>query len=566
MKSLGQNISSLISRFRNDVYLENLSTTTGTDSLVVDSDGKISKNTSIGGDITSLGTLTSLTVTGASDLGISTFRLTHQDADQVGASITASNTSADILHVDCSTLKSAAAIYLDIDDSSTTSHERSLFVIDYDKSGVVGSGADNTTIGVGINMADAATNHASGAVNMTGIKVDIDSANAQGTILQKGLILNVASDSTGDANGTFGIETSVMDGATDIKIKSSANGNDYCTINTTTNGATTITTVDADEALANFEVAADGDITLDANGQIKLEPASGNNILLDGTVTVDGGSVTGVTTLGVDSVSLTAVQTSAESFSNDDVSIMTSAAIEDKILSYSYGDITGVRLTADDTNVASASSGSANFTIAGGEGIDTSVSGTTLTITGEDATTSNKGVASFATGDFTVSSGAVSVKRRAVFTFRGYGTADGTNYEAPEILSDTNAPFEHNTSYGSDGLTAQEPRVFLKSGAYVMPNDGVLKNWTGWATSAGSGTIDISLFKVTPTRNSSTNLTPVLLKNTQFTALGNTKMEDFAETSFSVTFSAGDMIYTAIKGSTNNKAWWLSSTLEVEWT
>ena len=81
----------------------------------------------------------------------------------------------------------------------------------------------------------------------------------------------------------------------------------------------------------------DSDLTLDADGQIKLEPASGSNILLDGTVTVDGGSVTGVTTLGFDNVDLTAVQTSGESFADSDTSVMTSAAIDDKInTKYSY--------------------------------------------------------------------------------------------------------------------------------------------------------------------------------------------------------------------------------------
>ena len=45
MKWVGQHIYNLISRFRDDVYLERLSTTNEKSVLVVDSDGKISKNT-----------------------------------------------------------------------------------------------------------------------------------------------------------------------------------------------------------------------------------------------------------------------------------------------------------------------------------------------------------------------------------------------------------------------------------------------------------------------------------------------------------------------------------------
>ena len=50
------------------------------------------------------------------------------------------------------------------------------------------------------------------------------------------------------------------------------------------------------------------------------------------------------------------------------------------------------------------------ISVLGGEGIDVTHSGTTITVAGEDASTSNKGVASFADANFTVSSGAVTAK------------------------------------------------------------------------------------------------------------------------------------------------------------
>ena len=73
-------------------------------------------------------------------------------------------------------------------------------------------------------------------------------------------------------------------------------------------------------------------------------------------------------------------------------------------------------ITAQDLDFAGASGSGAvdldsqTFTIAAGEGIDTVASGQTLTVSGELATTSNKGISSFNSDNFAVNSGVVTIK------------------------------------------------------------------------------------------------------------------------------------------------------------
>ena len=79
---------------------------------------------------------------------------------------------------------------------------------------------------------------------------------------------------------------------------------DTATLTVGTNGTLDITTTDDNAAAANMTLTADGTfeavgttITLDSGGAINLEPAAGSAILLDGTISVDAGVVTGATSI-----------------------------------------------------------------------------------------------------------------------------------------------------------------------------------------------------------------------------------------------------------------------------
>lgn len=78
-------------------------------------------------------------------------------------------------------------------------------------------------------------------------------------------------------------------------------------------------------------------------------------------------------------------------------------------------DVTSVQLTADaSTNTGTADVGGVVFNIEGGAGITTTGSDGNIKIDGDDATDSIKGIASFASADFTVSSGAVVIAEGGV--------------------------------------------------------------------------------------------------------------------------------------------------------
>ena len=110
----------------------------------------------------------------------------------------------------------------------------------------------------------------------------------------------------------------------------------------------------------------------------------------------------------------------------------TSLATQQSIKKYVDDNVTAQDLDiTDGTTAGSIDLDSQSLTFTSGEGIDATVSGQTLTITGELATSTNKGVASFGS-EFTVTSGAVTVNSIANSKVSGLATSattDTTNAE-----------------------------------------------------------------------------------------------------------------------------------------
>jgi hypothetical protein len=180
-----------------------------------------------------------------------------------------------------------------------------------------------------------------------------------------------------------------------------------------------------------------------------------------GTITAGGFTTTGTWTFDEYSsgtVGIVNVQDSGTSFADRDDSLMTAAAIADKIEAYGYGtgtgDITGVSLTADDETLITDTSGAVSFTLAGGEGIDTTTDeSATVTIAAELASDSNKGVASFESDEFTVSSGVVNLKNAVS---RVYG-ATTIKVLPSDFLANEDAGVARFTQFADSGTTGLKP-------------------------------------------------------------------------------------------------------------
>ena len=147
-----------------------------------------------------------------------------------------------------------------------------------------------------------------------------------------------------------------------------------------------------------------------------------------------------------------------------EINTITTEHIQDAIGTMFSGNTeTGITVTYDDTDdeidfvvdatLGTHTTGNYVATIAAGEGIDVSGSGSetaAVTISAEEATDTNKGIASFNSTDFSVSSGAVSLAKDPTVTLTGAVTGSGTMTNLGNVSIATTATSDPTITLAGD--------------------------------------------------------------------------------------------------------------------
>ena len=212
----------------------------------------------------------------------------------------------------------------------------------------------------------------------------------------------------------------------------------------------------------------------DAWVTLAIDPETSNSVdinagSIDGTpigaTTTSTGKFSSVNVAG-DGATVTGIKDEDDMASDSAVKLATQQSIK------AYVD---TQLTAEDLDIATDSGSididldSDTLTITGGEGVDTSATGTTVTIAAEDASSSNKGVASFSTDNFAVSSGAVTIKDA--------GVADA---ELADMPANTVKVRDANSTGTPSNKTVADTQVLIGDGtgftAAALSGDATMTN------------------------------------------------------------------------------------------
>lgn len=319
-------------------------------------------------------------------------------------------------------------------------------------------------------------------------------------LLVDNLQLNGNTISTTDNNGNLTLDPNGT-GHIYLDAPSVRVGNSNANATITSNGANNLilnTNSGTDSGSITINDGVDGNIDLTPNGtgSVVISRVDINAGTIDG-VTI--GTNSAVTDLRVDNLKLDG-NTISTTDSNGNLVLDPNGTGKISFYSaYTFPDTDGSAgyvLTTNGSGVISWAASSSTLTvkadavtteginlltetleILGGEGIDTTVGTNSITISGEDATTSNKGIASFNSGGFDVTSGAVSLKGsvvQSVTTDSGAMTPSGNAFS---ILGGEGMDVTHSsttiTIAGEDATSSNKGIASFNTASFTVTNGDV---------------------------------------------------------------------------------------------